>query len=336
MFARHRSCFLPVYFVAVVYLTVSLGSVDAQEKVKASYLATSGGQSPLWIANDLGFFKKHGLEVDVIYIPGGAIATQALIANEIQFILGQGFTSIVAALSGADPVIVGTFYNQNPFSFVTTSRIAQPSDLIGKKIGVLSIGSVNSLVVEMALKHWGIDESKVFVLRAGSTRERVQSVTSGNLDATVVTAEEVKRARKAGLRILLDLADIGSSLPMTSVTVRRSFLKGKTDIVARFLKATSEAGRIFQTEKERSLKVLAKWTRLSDREALEDMYQIYSQTISLPPKTDLAGVQMILEFLGKSRLEAKQARAQDFVDEGVLLDLEKAGFFRSLKSKDSK
>ncbi len=336
MFARQRSFFLPLHFVAVVYFTVSLAFVDAQEKVKASYLATSGGQAPLWIANDLGLFKKFGLEVDVIYIPGGGIATQALIANEVQFIVGQGFTSIVAALSGADPLIVGTFYNQNPYSFVTTSRITQPSDLIGKKIGVLSIGSVNSLVVEMALKHWRIDQSKVFVLRAGSTRERVQSLTSENLDATVVTAEEVKRVRKAGLRILLDLGDIGSSLPMTSVTVRRSFLKGKTDIVARFLKATSEAGRIYQTEKERSLKVVAKWTRLSDREALEDIYQSYFQTISLPPKTDLAGVQMILDFLGKSRPEAKQARAQDFVDEGVLLDLEKAGFFRFIKGKEAK
>src|SRR3972149_6481686 len=107
MFPRHRSFFLPVHFVAVVYLTVSLASVDAQEKVKASYIGTTGSQAPLWIANDLGFFKKHGLEVDVIRIPGGAIATQALIANEIQFVLGQGFTSIVAALSGADAVIVG-------------------------------------------------------------------------------------------------------------------------------------------------------------------------------------------------------------------------------------
>lgn len=328
--------FLRIHFAALIYVTVALSCADAQEKVKASYIGTTGGQAPLWIANDLGFFKKHGLEVDVIYIPGGAIATQALIANEIQFVLGQGFTSIVAALSGADPVIVGTFYNQNPFSFVTTSRIAQPSDLIGKKIGVLSIGSVNSLVVEMALKHWGIDKSKVFVLRAGSTRERVQSVATGNLDATVVTAEEVKRVRKAGLRVLLNLADIGSSLPMTSLTVRGSFLKGKADIVARFLKATSEAGGIFQTEKERSLKVLAKWTRLSDREALEDMYQIYSSTISLPPKTDLAGVQMILDFLAQSRPEAKQAMAQNFVDEGVLLDLEKTGFFRFIKGKVSK
>ncbi|MBI4524856.1 MAG: ABC transporter substrate-binding protein [Deltaproteobacteria bacterium] len=322
----------PWSLVAALSLTVLLGSADAQEKVKASYLGTSGGQTPLWIASDLGLFKKHGLQVDVVYIPGGAIATQALIANEIQFVLGQGFTSIVAALSGADPVIVGTFYNKNPYSFVTSPRIAQPADLMGKKIGVLSIGSVNSLVVEMALKHWKIDESKVFVLRAGSTRERVQSVTSGNLDATVVTAEEVKRVRKAGLKILLDLSELGSSLPMTSVTVRKSFVKTKTDIVARFLRATSEAGRILQTDKERSLKVLAKWTRLSDREALEDMYEIYSQTISLPPKTDLVGVQMILDFLGKSRPEARQARAQEFMDEGVLLDLEKAGFFRSMKN----
>ena len=315
---------------------VSLTRAVAQEKVKASYIATSGAQAPLWIASDLGLFKKYGLDVDVVFVPAGGTATQALIANELQFILGQGFTSIVAGLSGADTVIAATFYNDNPYSFVANPRITQPSDLIGKKVGVLSIGSVNSLVVEMALRHWKIDESKVTVMRAGSTRERVQSVIAGNLDATVVTAEELPRVRKAGLRILLSLADIGSSLPMTSVTARKAFLKAKPDVAARFLKALGEGGYIYHTGKEQSLKILAKWTRVHDAQTLENIYQPYAQTISLPPKTDLNGVQMLLDYIAKTRPEARQARAQDFVDEEVLRGLEKEGFFRTMKDKGTK
>jgi NitT/TauT family transport system substrate-binding protein len=336
MIARQRCSLVFLFSVALHFCTASPAFVDAQEKVKGSYIATSGSQAPLWIASDLGLFKKYGLDVDVVFVPAGATATQALIANELQFILGQGFTSMVAGLSGADSVIAATFYNDNPYSFVANPRITQPSDLIGKKIGVLSIGSINSLVVEMALKHWKIDESKVMVIRAGSTRERVQSVISGNLDATVVTAEELPRVRRAGLRILLNLADIGSSLPMTSVTARKAFLKTKPDVVGRFLKAMGEGGYIYHTRKDQSLKILAKWTRVNDAQMLEDIYQPYSQTISLPPKTDLNGVQMLLDYIAKTRPEAKQARVQDFVDEEVLRGIEKEGFFRVMKSKGSK
>jgi NitT/TauT family transport system substrate-binding protein len=328
--------YLVLSFFVLCLLLESAALVSAQEKVKGGYIATSGSQAQLWIASDMGLFKKYGLDLDVVFVPAGATATQALIANELQFILGQGFTSMVAQLSGADTVIAATFYNNNPYSFVASPRITQPSDLVGKKVGVLSIGSINTLVVEMALKYWKVDESKVLVLRAGSTRERVQSVIAGNLDATVVTAEELPRVRRAGLKILLDLTDLGASLPMTSVTVRKAFLKSRPDVAARFLKAMAEGGYIYQTRKDQSLKSLAKWTRINDPQMLEDIYQAYSQTISLPPTTDLRGVQMLLDYIGRTKPEARQARVQDFVDEEVLRGVEKEGFFRGMKGKGSK
>ncbi len=307
----------------------------AQERVRAYYPGISGSQVPLFVASDVGLFKKYGLYVDAVFISGAA-GTAAQLAGEVQFGVGQSFTTITGALAGADTVIGATYLNKLLYSFVTTPEIARPSELIGKKIGVQSIGSLNSLTVSMALKEWGIDESKVFVLRAGEIGPRLQALLTGNLDATIVTAAEVRHARTAGLRILGDLRNLRGSFPLASVTVRKSYLQAKRDVAKKFLIAFSEAIHIFQTDKEQSLKSVMKWMKIRERDALEDIYQSFAPMMSLPPKTDLAGVQAILDFLAKSRPEAKKAGPQDFVDEGILTEIEREGFFKALSKEGKK
>ncbi len=64
-----------------VALLVDMGVVSlpaySQERVVAGYGGTSGQQAPLWVASDLGIFKKYGLHVEPILIRGGAIRTAA-------------------------------------------------------------------------------------------------------------------------------------------------------------------------------------------------------------------------------------------------------------------
>lgn len=305
---------------------------DAQQRVRAAYIGASGSQVPFWLAIDLGLFKKHGLDVEAVHIRGGALATTALIADEVQFVVAQGFTTIVSALQGHDVTLLATYYNRNPYSFVTVPRITRPSELVGKKIGLLSIGSVNSLVAEFALKHWGIDENKVVMLRAGATRERVQAMMAGHLDATVAPIEELRRMREAGFNVLLDIGKVNPFLPMASISGRRNLPASKRPIVKQFLRGMSEGVIAFKNNKEQSLKTLSQWARIPDRETLQDHYLAYYQTLSTPPKTELQGVQSILDFLIKSQPKAKGARAQDFIDESVLSELQAEGFFEKLGS----
>lgn len=321
-----------IWLAVAVYGVVLPPRSDAQQKVRVAYIGVSGSQVPLWLAIDLGLFKKHGLDVEAVQIRGGALATTALIADEVQFVVAQAFTGIVSALQGHDVTILATYYNRNPYSFVTVPRITRPSEVVGKKIGLLSIGSINSLVAEFALKYWGIDENKVLLLRAGATRERVQAMMSGQLDATVAPIEELRRMREAGLNILLDIGKINPFLPMASVTARRNLPASRRKMVKQFLMGISEGVVAFKTNKERSLRSLSQWARISDRETLEDHYLAYYQSLSTLPKTELQGVQGILDFLAKSQARAKTVRAQDFIEESALAELQTEGFFQKIGS----
>ena len=63
-------------------------SVGAADRVKASYAAVNASQSPLWVAQDRGFFAKYGIEADLVFISSGSLNVQALVGNTVQFAAG--------------------------------------------------------------------------------------------------------------------------------------------------------------------------------------------------------------------------------------------------------
>jgi len=324
-------------FLVCVALLADMGVLSvlaySQEKATAAYGGISGQQAPLWVASDLGIFKKYGLQVEAVLIRGGAVRTAAISAGEVIFGVDSAVSPITSAVSGADMVIVASYYNRHPWSFAVRPGIRTPQDLAGKRIGVLSLGASNHMAVASALRYWGIDERSVTILRAGGTAERLAALQAGMIDATVLIAPETGRARKAGIPILLDLGDLREGFPTISVVTTRRFLSSKKDIVKQFLKGISEGVYIFKTDREKSLRSLARWMRTQDKEILEDAYQNHAPKMTFPPFTDLSGVQAVLDFLGRSRPEPKKRAAQEFVEEGILKELEREGFFNLLAKK---
>jgi NitT/TauT family transport system substrate-binding protein len=318
-----------VFFVGAISLAAA---AFAQERVRAGYSGISGYQVPLWIAADLGLFKKFGLNLDPVLFRGGAESTLALSNGEIQFDVVSPQPHIAADLSGGDIVIIGTYFNKHTYSVVARSGLRSPQDLRGKKIGVLSVIGLNQIVVAAALRHWGMDEKSVTLVRAGGSRDRLNALQSGLIDATVLTGAFVDRARAAGLPVLLDLGDLEDSFPTVSMMTTRSFAS-KRALVKSFLQAISEASHIFKTDPALGQKSLAKWMRTQDRGILDSAYKSYAPRISFPPYTSLAGVQVVIDDLANSRPDARGRKAQEFVNEEILRELDQQGFFKTLQKR---
>src|SRR6266545_2727002 len=107
--------------------------VTAQEKYIASYAGFAGFQAPLWAAKDFGFLTKHGVNVDLVMIPGSARGAQAMLGGSIHFGQIDGTALISAINQGADLIFVASSLNKFPFSLVAQKNIRQPKDLVGKK-----------------------------------------------------------------------------------------------------------------------------------------------------------------------------------------------------------
>ena len=307
--------------------------VSAQESVRAGYSGISGYQAPLWLAADFGLFKKYGLTVEPILFRGGAESTHALTGGDIQFDVVSPQPHIAADLSGADIIIIGTYFNKHTYSVVARAGTRSPQELRGKRIGVLSVVGLNQIVVAAALRHWGMDERSVTLVRAGGSRDRFTALQNGLIDATVLTGAFVDRAKAAGLPVLLDLGDLEEAFPTVSLMTTKKFQSSKRGLVKGFLQGMSEAVYIFKNDTVAGQKTLAKWMRTQDKGILENAYKSYAPRMSFPPRTTLSGVQVAVDDLANARADAKGRKAQEFVNEEILRELEAEGFFRSLQKK---
>ena len=324
----------PSVVLAAAFLSfASAATLPAQERVRAGYSGISGYQVPLWLAVDLGLFKKYGLNLEPILFRGGAESTHALTGGEIQFDVVAPQPHIAANLSGADIIIIGTYFNKHTYSFVARPGIRSPQELRGKKVGVLSVVGLNQIVVATALRHWGMDERSVTLVRTGGSRDRFTALQNGLVDATVLTGAFVERAKAAGMPVLLDLGDLEDSFPTVSMMTTRSFQSAKRNLVRGFLQGISEGIYVFKNDPALGQRSLSKWMRTQDRALLESAYRSYAPRISYPPYSEVSGVQVVVDDLGSSRADAKGRKAQEFMNEDLLRELEKQGFFKSLQKR---
>ena len=75
-------------FVLVVGLLTSDTTLHGQSRpipVRVAYSALSAGIGTLWLTQEQGFFRKHGLDANLVYMRSGTTAVQALLAGDIEY-----------------------------------------------------------------------------------------------------------------------------------------------------------------------------------------------------------------------------------------------------------
>ena len=114
-------------------------SVGAQQ-ARGAFSSPSIQILPMMVAAERGFYKREGLELELVFVRGATTAVQALLANQIQFIFSIG-PQMPAVWEGNDIMLFGPASWAATFSLVVTPGIQKISDLKGKKLGVTFGGS---------------------------------------------------------------------------------------------------------------------------------------------------------------------------------------------------
>jgi NitT/TauT family transport system substrate-binding protein len=307
--------------------------VFAQQRYMLGYAGFAGFQASMWAAKDLGLLKKYGLDGEVVLVPGTTRQIQALLGDSVHFAHVDAAGYIRAVMQGADIVLIGGSSNKFPFSLVTQKEIRQPADLIGKKIGVVGFGGGNDLAVSLLLREWKIPREKVTVLQAGGGANRLAAMMAKALDATVLSYPELGEALRAGMNELGNLNDFKSAdYPMSAVAVRRSFLQNNRGVVKRFSQAYAEATHRFINDKETGMAVLRKRLKQDNPRALEETYRYFAPQFSFPTRVSHNGMRNTLEMIAKENPKVDM-NFHKYLDESVLDELEKEGFFKQITQK---
>src|SRR5258706_4165380 len=185
-------CFLRL---ALLLIVVASSSVGHAAPLRIAYSAISGAMSTLWVAQEGGYFKREGLDTELLYIGGGSLLIQSMLSGDVPFAYGPSVPVINASLRGADLVLIGNTGNSLVFSVMSRPEIKQPAQLKGKKVGVTRLGGSTDWSLDAALKHCNLQRGQITVIQTSSMPEAYAGLAAAPIDASVSSTRRSIPAR---------------------------------------------------------------------------------------------------------------------------------------------
>lgn len=312
---------------APLFLVALLGIGHAQNKIRAAYASISGIFTPVWIATDERLYQKNGVNADLVYISGSSVAVSALIAGEIDFIYGGADPIIAGILSGADLTLAGFISNSTPISLWAPSGVGKLEDFKGKLVAVTRLASSTAYMAKVAFAQVNLEAMKdVSLIGAGGYPEALAALQGGRVQGAMLSPPFTYRAEALGFKKIWNGANV--EYPSFVLATRKSFIRDSADTAQRGFNAVAEGVHIFRTDKERAMRIMAKYTKIKDRTILENTYadnrDVYVPTLRPTP----SGIKPILEILAATNPKAAAAKPEQFIDATLSRRLEESGVMK--------
>ena len=306
-------------------------ALPAQAKSYIAYISDSTNSSVIyWIAKEAGIFKKHGLDLDTIYINGSVRGIQSLIAGDLGYSGAVGPAVINASLAGGDIAIIQSQMNTLPYFIIGNASIKSPEALKGKSAAVHIPGTSADFALRLALSKVGINYKDIKAITVGGAPARLAALTQGQADFTVVTDGEKIQGEKMGLKVIIDMAKLNVPFQFNcSVTTRRK-IRDNPDEVRRVVWTMAESIHFFKTRKEESIKIMQKYTRGLARDILEAAHTANSALLIEDTYPTLEGLKQTLAVQAITDPRAAKAKAEDFVELRFVDEMRKSGFVDKL------
>lgn len=305
----------------------------ALEKMVFGWSAVAGAQAVPWITREAGLFEKNGLDPTFIFLDGGSRAVQVMLAGDTPIVQAGGNAPVAARLRGGDATIILGMVNVLAYSLIVTPEIKRPEDLRGKKLAVSRYGSNSDYATRKLLHKWGLrPDIDVAILQIpGGQPTRMGAMQQGQVAGLVAQPPLTTMARKAGLNFLANPSDFGfNHYTNTPIVSRSAFIRERRDTVRKFTRAIVQGIHVYKTQKEFSKRVIAKYMRVNDAEAIEDSYQFFQPVVPAKPYPPLDGIKEVLMELGEKDPVARKAKPEEFADLSLVKELDDSGFIDGL------
>jgi NitT/TauT family transport system substrate-binding protein len=320
-------------WIALVGGATAVGAQPQPTALNVSYVAVSGTQAAVWTAQNTGLFRKYNLDTRLIYIPGAAQVIQTMLAGDVQIAAAAPSGVVDVVLGGGDLVTVAGMVNIAAFYLAVRPEIKTIEDLRARPVGVTRFGASTDFTMRYVLRKAGLEPDKdVQVLQIGGQPELAAALLNRRIFAATAVPPALVRMIRGGAKTLIAPKSIGLRFPHVGIVVRKSFLAARRDVVKNFLQAYCEAVALLNQDKARSKKALAQYIKSDDAEVLEATWQYAIDSLERIPYPDPEGFKVVLEERARVRPDAAKAKPEQFVDDSLIRELEREGFFKKLYS----
>jgi NitT/TauT family transport system substrate-binding protein len=237
------------------------GAADAKPK-EVLKLRVGLGSSPvpplpnsvLWLAKDLGFYQREGLDVELIEFQGTPLAIAAMVSGDID--VGNVSTSEVMRMTATKTQAMRAIHSPDArlyFLIAARDEIKTVQGLQGKTFAVARLGSVDHTQSMLTLKALGVNPASLTVLAMGVPSTRAQALVAGRVDATTMSVGTwVTIQREPGVRVLVDhntYFDNATVVEKVNAATAK-VIEEKPDQLRRFTAAIVKASRHFAENQE--------------------------------------------------------------------------------------
>jgi sulfonate transport system substrate-binding protein len=318
-----------IFFLSVAHFATA--PATAQDKMRIAWAGSTPSNTPIWVAEQKGFFKKNGLNAEVVNISASTIVIQALLTGEVDFIIGPSATLVTSRLAGADTIMVSTNLPLFIDHIVSLGNLTAIEQLKGKIGGVNRLGTTSDMTLRLALRRLGIDPEKdTKIIATGENPQRLAALANNITQFTLLGEPLVREAEKLGFRDLFDIGTQKIQYHVNSVVTREKTVKERRALVVKVVRAFTEALHYIHTNKDDTKALIGKNLRINDPEGLERAYRAYNAAFPEVPYPNFEGVKTLLDDMAPRDKKAAAADPKSFVDMSLVQELEASGFIRQL------
>ena len=328
----------PGYFAEWALLIVTLCGLPpnfvAAQATMVGYSSVTSVFLPFWIGKEMGFYKKEGLDAQLVYIPSSTTMAQSMFAREVAISTANASSVVSSGLQGGDLVLMGAVINTTAFYIITRPEIASVQDLRGKRVGVTRLGSSSDFAVREYLQKNKLQPGRdVTVVQSGGMPELAAALSSGAISAAPLSSPMSYVAEQRGNRVLANLANEGIYFVIAGLTTSRRYLKENRREAKAFLRAFGRATHAMFQQRDAAKTILAKYTKVEDPGMLEGSLKYAQDFTEKIPLVKREGVQVVLEQEAAKSPKAKELAAEQFYDNGLVQELINESFYKSLWGK---
>lgn len=296
--------------VALAFLFVIFTDRVSAEPVRAAYPSANVQFLPAFVSLEKGFYKREGLDAELISVQSAVTAVQALLGNQIHFILTVG-PQMPAIWEGSDIILLAQQVGRPTFSLIVTPEIQKIADLKGKKIGVSFGGSTFSGMKALLEVNKMNPEKDVQYINIRGSNPKVAAMQQGIISAALLAPPADYVAIKSGFKRLVNLADVFKDTAFTGLAATGKTIKENPQFVKRMVRAIVRGVYYTRDNPEDAIQVMIKYLRM-DREAATDAYQMIRE--SLNPIPTEKGVESMAEWQAVALNVKPKRPAREYMD----------------------
>ena len=228
----HRPLLIVVVLAVAVLTAYAAGTVAQTTHVRVGWCAktVSSAAAPFAVAMKMGWFKQEGIDIELVPLAGSADCTKTVVSKEILVALPSVEPLAIARAQGVKAKVYYTAYQGNIYGIAVPqdSPVQKISDLKGKTIGVISMGSGGVPVAKALVATSGMNPDRdVNIVVAGEGAQTAAMVRSKQVDALSQFDTQYAMVENAGVKLrLLDTKEI-DRFPSNGFLALEETLKNK-------------------------------------------------------------------------------------------------------------